>query len=570
MNFGFLRKKEFIWLAVLVALFLVLRLPAIHSPYHQDEYKWVQYSHPEITPPGTVPHPPLTEFIYVDSLGPLVGDNNFRLIPLSFGLVNLFLIFYLAKIIFDRKSAFWVAFLFVISFYSVLASLMVDVDGAVMPMFFLIMAIGYYKLRISNFKFQISNKKSWVWLILLVVGAVGGFLIKVSAVLPICALALDFAIERGVFRDKRKIIKYGVFGLLGAVGLVAVLFLAKFIFPFFNLEYSFNYWKHFANSSSFFDRGWLQTFIQFTKSVFYTSPLLLLPAFFSGKEIFKKTRPLFLFIFLGVLFYLFVFDFSIGALDRYFQFLVVPLCVISGAVFAKLFGEEKSVSKKAVVFISVISILIFFVQFLDHFVPPLYPKTEWISRVISLKWNFLFPFMGGSGPLPFYVSFGFVALIWIYSFALVIPAFIKNNFKKQALIGILVLGLLYNGVFIEEYLFGKINGFAPKLVRDSVEFVKNNKDVKYMRVYNDNGGFEVMEIGKYGKRLYLDPKFYTNQKTISPSIKGDYYLVVDIPHIDPNSMYAKYFSTCDIMYNQKSGKIEAFIYDCKNAPDIKI
>ena len=81
-----------------------------------------------------------------------------------------------------------------------------------------------------------------------------------------------------------KIIKYVGFGLLGAVGLVAILFLAKFIFPFFNLEYSFNYWKHFANSSGFLDRGWFQTFIQFAKSVLYTSPLLLLPIFFVDKE----------------------------------------------------------------------------------------------------------------------------------------------------------------------------------------------------------------------------------------------------------------------------------------------
>jgi len=172
MNLGVFNKKWFIWFAVLVAVFIVLRLPAIHSPYHQDEYKWVQYAHPEITPPGTVPHPPLTEFIYVDSLGPIVGDNNFRLIPLTFGLINLFLIFYLAKIIFDRKSAFWTAFLFVVSFYSVLASLMVDVDGAVMPFFFLILSISYFKLKKRNFQFSIFNFQNLIWFVLLIAGLI--------------------------------------------------------------------------------------------------------------------------------------------------------------------------------------------------------------------------------------------------------------------------------------------------------------------------------------------------------------------------------------------------------------
>lgn len=565
MNLEFLRKKEVVWLVVLLALFLVLRLPAIHSPYHQDEYKWVQYSHPEITPPGTVPHPPLTEFIYVKTLGPLLGDNNFRFIPLIFSTANLFLIFYLSQIIFDKKSAFWTAFLFVVSFYSILASLMVDVDGAVMPFFFLIMTIGYFQLRKTNFHFQ-----NWIWLVLLVVGAIGGFLIKVSAILPICAIFLDFLIEKGVFYDKKRIFKYLGLGLLGLLGLIVILFVAKFIFPFFNLEYSLKYWKHFANSSSFLDRGWLQTFIQFVKSLLYTSPLLLLPIFFVNREIWRKLRPFFLFIFIGLIFYLFVFDFSIGALDRYFQFLIVPLCIISGAVFASTSPQPLSLRRRGAIFLLLVSILIFFFQFFNHLTPPLYPKTEWIGRVISLKLNFLFPFMGGSGPLPFYISFGFIALAWIYSLALVIFALVKNNLKKQALIGILVLGLVYNSVFIEEYLFGKINGSAPKLVYDATEFIKNNGDIKSMRVYNDNGGWNVMETGKYSKRLYLDPKFYTNQKTISPNTKEDYYLVIDIPHIDANTVYARYFATCETIYNQKSVKIEAFIYDCENAPDIKL
>jgi hypothetical protein len=67
---------------------------------------------------------------------------------------------------------------------------------------------------------------------------------------------------------------------------------------------------------------------------------------FFPKEIFKKTRPLFLFIFIGLFFYLFVFDFSIGALDRYFQFLVIPLCVISGAVFARMWSDKNDNLKK--------------------------------------------------------------------------------------------------------------------------------------------------------------------------------------------------------------------------------
>lgn len=570
MNLEFSRKKVFILLVVLFVVFLMIRLPAIYSPYHQDEYKWVQYSHPEITPPGTVPHPPLTELIYAKTLGPLFGDDNFRLIPLLFSIANLFLIFYLAKNIFDpfdksraNKTAFWVASLFTVSFYSILASLMVDVDGAVMPFFFLIMMIGYYKLRILN-------KNNWGWLVLVIIGAIGGFMVKMSGALPIAALFIDFLIEKGIFSDKKRVLKYLGLGFLVAACLVGILFLAKYVFPFFNLEYSLKYWKHFADSSSFLDRGWLQTLIQFTKSIFYTSPLLLLPLFFIDKEIWKKARPLFLFLFIGLVFYLLVFDFSIGALDRYFEFLIVPLCLISGAIFAKLMDKGVKIAKKEIVIVSFISVAIFLFQFLNHVTPPLYPKTDWLNRIISLKWDFLFPFMGGSGPVPFYVSFGFIALMWIFGLVLVIPAFLRKNIKKQILIGVLILGSLYNLAFIEEYLFGKINGSSPQLVYGAVEFIKNNDDIKSLRVYNDNGGFDVMKVGKYGKRLYLDPKFYMNQSGALLKADKGFYLVVNIPHIDSDTAYGRYFLSCNIIYNQKSGEIEAFVYDCRNAQDVKL
>jgi hypothetical protein len=112
----------------IVALFFVFfHLSGVHLPYHQDEYKWKLYSHPEIIPPGTVPHPPLTEFIYT-KIGPLVGDENFRFIPFSFGLINLILLYFLVKYLYGEKTAVISSIIFTFSFYSLLASLMVDVD----------------------------------------------------------------------------------------------------------------------------------------------------------------------------------------------------------------------------------------------------------------------------------------------------------------------------------------------------------------------------------------------------------------------------------------------------------
>ncbi len=557
-----LSRKDILVFASIFFVFIVLHLPAVHFPYHQDEYKWVYYSHPELTPPGTIPHPPLTEFIYT-KIGPIVGDNNFRFIPFFFGLANFFLLFYLVKTVFDKKTAFWSVGLFTISFYSLLATLMVDVDGAIMPFFFLLMTIGYFKWKQST-----PDSASWKYLILLIIGAIGGFLIKVSAILPILAIFLDFLIEKEVFKDKKKIFKYFLYALGGGVVLVLVLLLAKFIFPFFNLKYSIGYWAHFADSSSFLDRGWLQTFIEFFKSILYTSPLLILPAIFANKEIFKKTRVFYFFIFFGLIFYIVAFDFSIGALDRYFQFLVIPLCIISGAIFSRIL-DRSEIKTKFILSISILTIFLFCLQLLPHTVPALHPKAEWLNRIFSFKWNFLYPFSGGSGPLGFYISFLFLGLVWIITGVTTGLALLKNNYRKLAIVLVFIFGLTYNIAFIEEYLFGRINGSAPKVLAGAVDFIKNNPNIKSVTVYNDNGGYDIKNIGKYDKRLYTDPKFGTEEKMSTLNQNKEYYLEVNIPRIDPNSFYRQFLDSCNIVYKQTDRSISAIVYDCTKAPDIK-
>ena len=135
---------------------------------------------------------------------------------------------------------------------------------------------------------------------------------------------------------------------------------------------------------------------------------------------------------------------------------------------------------------------------------------------------------------------------------------------------VLSIGLIYNFVFLEEYLFGYWNGSASRLLYGTVEFIKNNPDIKMVTVYNDNGGSEIQVIGKYRKRLYVDPKFDINEKITSLNQYKEHYFVIDIPRIDPKSIYQKYFSSCIVIYNKVDKKISATVYDCGRAPNIKI
>ena len=91
-----------------------------------------------------------------------------------------------------------------------------------------------------------------------------------------------------------------------------------------------------------------------------------------------------------------------------------------------------------------------------------------------------------------------------------------------------------------------------------------------MTVYNDNGGFNIMQTGKYRKRLYIDPKFDLNAKVESLNAYKEFYLVVDIPHISENTVYEKYFASCSVVYDRISGQISGKIYDCRKALDIKL
>ena len=565
MNPTIFHRKEFILLIFLAVVFVALHIFGLSQPYHQDEYKWPIIVNPALTEPGGIPHPPVGEFIYRQA-GFLVGYDNFRLVPFVFGFLNLFLLFYLSKTVFDTKTALWSVGLFVASFYSLLASLMVDTDGAVMPFFFLLALIGYFKLRENDFSFE---SKNYGWLFLLLGSVVLGFFVKASFIIAIGALALDFAFEKNVFADKKKIFKYAIYVLAGAVALGLLLLVAKLIFPFFNLEFTISYWKHFFKLA---DRGWFQTFIQLIKSILYTSPLLLVPILFTDREIFRKSRPLFLFMVLGLFFYIIAFDFSLGALDRYFQFLVVPLCIIAGAVFSQnlhfynspptpLLQQERGVRKNILIPL-ILSVAIFALQLFNHFVPPLHPKSEWMNRILELKWNFLFPFTGGSGPTGFYVSFAFIALIWICALIFGFSSFRENKYKKQALLAVLVLGIVYNGVFIEEYLFGKINGSSHRLFAEAKEFIKNDDSIKSVVVYNDIGGYEIQQLGKYKRRLYAAPQFEEAYKKFFQDFSG-HVLYINIPRIGENTFYSDYLNTCKEIYYKKDKYVSAKILDCQ-------
>ncbi|NBV76656.1 hypothetical protein EBR66_00605 [bacterium] len=551
-------KREYLLLAMIAALFLVLRLPGVELPLHQDEYKWPQIVNPAYVSETEIPHPPLSQFIYALA-GKVTGyDVHLRFVPLTFGLINLFLLWYWMRHRFGPREALLGALFFALSFYSVLASLMVDTDGQILPFFLLIALIAYERAQEWN------TRAKW-WSFVLVAACVAGFFVKTSFVLVIGALMLDFLWERRTRLPLRTLAWYALYAACAVVALLLLLILAQKAFPFFNLRASLSYWEHFAS----LHHNWFQTAIQVVKACFYLSPFLVLMPVLVTRDIVCRTRPLFFFVGLGLFFYLILFDFSVGALDRYLQFLVIPLVVWAVLIVARIRWEGRFLRAACGAGV-VVAVVLLYVQFFPHSVPSLYPKADWIGRITHFHWAMLYPFSGGSGPLTFYMSFLFIALIWCVSVAAVVLARWKTEWRVAAVSFLVPLALVYNGMFTEEYLAGAVNGFAPGLVERSVSFIAQNPDIQRVVVYNDNGGAEVQAIGKYEKRLYTSPDFNWNDKAKTMNAFSGHYLVIDAPPVDPNSFFAKYFATCQVVYSDTSRAMTAKVYDCRKAPKIQL
>ena len=541
-------------LAGFAILFLALRLPGIALPLHQDEYKWPQIVNPAVVSETEIPHPPLSQFIYQTG-GAVVGyDVHLRFVPLAFGLANLFLLWYWMRLRAGERAALWAAALFTFSYFSILASLMVDTDGQILPFFFLLALVGYERVQ----------RSAVGWWGLVGAACLAGFLVKASFVLAIGAIAAEMLWERRALLLTRTVLRYAAAGA-GVVGaLVLALLAAQLIFPFFDLAGSIHYWEHFAS----FHHNWFQIGIQAVKAALYLSPLLVLMPLLATRDDFERVRPLVFFTCFGLFFYLILFDFSIGALGRYLQFLIVPLVALAGVVLARTFPAIVRVSPYVLLAGVVAALGIFVVQYEPHAVPALYPKAAWLGRVASFHWAFLYPFSGGSGPLTFYVSFLFLALSWIVSSAVVALAFFKRQWAPALIMLLMPLSLGYNAAFAEEYLLGHINGFAPGLVERAAAFIANDADVQRVVVYNDNGGAEIQATGKYEKRLYTSPDFDWRDKARTINAFNGHYLVTDAPPIDPDGFFAKYFATCIPVYQDTDRYMHATLYDCRKAPPI--
>jgi glycosyltransferase involved in cell wall biosynthesis len=547
-GFQWLGKREVMVVLLLLAFFVAIRLPGLDLPYHQDEAKighMVRVQHVGYL----AAHPPLTELIY-RKVGMITGSDNLRIIPLSFATFSAAFLYFIMRRRVDAAAALWSVLVYSVCMYGVFASLMVDTDGAILPTFFLLAVYAYDRFRQAD-----AMRGRLMWIGGVFAALLLGFLTKLSFVLVLGALVLDYLFEiRKRARLSTVVFVVAVGAACAIVGGI-LLWAAQHVFEGINLR------ETIAHAALYFrleGRGYLQIVIQGVKAVFYLSPLILIPVVFVSRADLLRTRIFVTYILLGGIFYFILFDFSQAALDKYLMFLVVPLAAISGTVIARVLP---TLSRREMLLgggLGVIfAIALLFLNFLSPRVVPLYPKQQWILDILHGHWNTLFVFTGGDGPVGVYLSLLFIGASFIACLALLIVA--RFRFRSL-LVSVLVICVAYNAVFVQEFLYGTLNGSAKTALHQSLDFIRTH-DVGAVITHGEIGKYELDGMDKYAGRFYAVPGNEEGHKERFAGHDGS-YLVINVPRFNIDSFYARFFAQCSALHATRSGEIEATIYDC--------
>ena len=564
-------KKYWLVLAILL-VFLAARLPAVNQIYHQDEYKWAMQADP--VSDWASPHPPMGKQT-LRFTGNILGFENLRFAPLLFSFLCLALIYLtIKKITKKTRVALLGAFLFSINVYSVIASLQIDIDGAILPFFILLTYYAYLNLLTENKKF---------WWVVFGIGIAGGFLTKLSFFIFVGALVADYVITiyySGQLNIKR----------VAAKGLKFAVIFALLVTAYYYLNPSgtnrvIEYGRHF-NSLNFASRAYFELAFKILKSLVWLSPLLLLPviAGLLNRDVIKRYRFWYIYLFFNLLFYIVLFDFAKLTVERYLMFLIIPCCIISAGVLGELtegFSWRKEYRK---IFLISLAFVLFSAVILSipHSVLPLDPKINYVNHIKNLDFNFLIPFTGGSGPVGFYFSAQYILWSWIGAVMLLALGLLlksgkpcsrfsdcdevakktsENSLrgKQKFILGFIIFGIGYNALFLNEYLFGGLFGSVPNVAKASVQYVLNNPEIKDATTYYDTGNYYLILANKSAGRFFTAPS-----RDYSPrfnAYKG-YYMVVDFPAIDRNGRYWPFLERCklDKQFNDKH--VNSYIFNC--------
>ena len=480
-------------------------------------------------------HPPLPIFLY-SLFGEAFGNSNFaiRLVPFTFAMLSILLTYFLAKEIFDKKTALASAIVMAVSFWHTLATLQVDIDGSILTFMFLAAFFCYIK-------FEKTKERTWIFITGIFFGL--SLLTKLPGILVFPILGLYALFSRKNFKDI--LWHFFVIGLIGTgvfFGGMGLSYLAGFNLFDSILEHT---------------NGAVSLKISFLPLIYiliWGTPLLVFTPFLSfGK--FKKEHILFaVWCIVPLFFYLFAGIPGLSPFDRYLMILIPALSILAGNYIGENFDTKcfKRLFFSGAVFFVLIFVLNINPDYVAH------NLGSYVSNILNLKWNFYFPITGSSGAM-FGMNFASIAIGYFIGGVLFL-FLILNKFREYVLPVFLGLVFAFNIFMVQELAFHAANPDFNKAITDVSDYFVEHK-LPYPIYTNQFSYLYYLNLeSEYHTSLRQTDKFFWfsydardySQNYFNFSDKFDNMikskegtiLLVDFPIMDKNSEFWKAINLC--------------------------
>ncbi len=545
-----------------VIVYVVTHILGFCQPLYADEYVWVHSAIDQRYLSYHSPHPPLA-FIFQNLSYLALGRSalSLRISVAIIGLVNLFLVYYLANKHFNWKVANISVLILATSSWLLAGTLQLDNDAFFVSLFFLLSTL-FYSRYLDN------NKSKNIYLTGLFTGL--GILSKYT-----CVLIIPIIILHNLVRNKDLIstVKIGF-----VITLVALL-----VFSLFPLA------AHFANSDNFFTSlthsrkltvsytsNLFPLLIQLLNAIVWIGPLLsgtfllyLMEKKIDSAYKAKFTNYFFIWTAVVIFFFLFVNSDPYRPIERYLLAIAPPLSILSAHYLSKQNLRKKHIFVG--IFIAVVLVVSFmFLTRQSSETVDFYPKSNFINKLFGLDFSFLIPIQMSSGPQGFYVNFIVILFCFLISL-LSLSTHLIMKFKKQRKLAVLSLTLFlavssgYSLFMMEEYLFSFAGQDINKVTFDMIDYAKENKLQEPVYIFRNKAmDYYLIDTGNYTQTEILDFEDEFNTTLANSIVLDSTIIILDFPQINKQSpLWITITKNCreTLTFEDKGYKL-GYIFEC--------
>ena len=441
---------------IIILISIIIRFPGVWLLPVDDEAMWVIATAGYEPQFMLIPHPPVSIFIY-SAFQFFFGHSYhiIRLTALMFGILTIVTTYYIAREMYGHKIAFLSVLILAISFYSILGSIQIDIDGSILS-FLLAITLYFYMVHIKN------GRISYLMLASILFGI--SLLTKYVSILIV---PIMFAYL--VTSKRAKLASMLFFVIIG--GFIVLMFPA--------VSYLTGNWDIFANTLAWGQKNLAHNNLSYLlvsvishlyRIVQYATPLFLLfplCAYFKKEK--REENLLYFWIVIVFLFYSFVVPG--GNVSRYFMVIIPPLAILSARAFYALFGDPRTNDLIRMAVLTLIMFLMIALQ--NSFSATVEPFTLERGNFDILSKNPDIWYSSTSGPIFRVSAYSFIFVL-IGSILLSVAYIFNKRHRRKILMLFISLNLAFNFFLTEELLFHAYSPNYNVLMVDMVSYYKDN------------------------------------------------------------------------------------------------